>query len=205
MAPEDGILATAEIEEGPSEAWLFWERGQAHAKARRWKDAIADFTNAILMEPDEPDFWLSRGRVRYHIGETGLGEQDLCIGIELDPEDDRSFAIRGQCRSWWSGSRDDAVADFGHAIELSPLTSSYYYSRGKVWQREGDLTRALEDFDEAVRLDPEEASYYHSRASARLYDGPEGSPLEEALPDLEEAIRLASISTVRTSLTEING
>jgi tetratricopeptide (TPR) repeat protein len=56
-----------------------------------------------------------------------------------------------------------------------------------VWQRPGDLTRALEDFDEAVRLDPKEASYYHGRAVARLYDG---SPLEEALPDLEEAIRL---------------
>jgi len=183
-------LATAEIEEGPSEAWLFWERGEAHAEARRWKDAIADYSSAILVEPDEPEFWISRGRVRYHIGKTGLGEEDLGRGIELDPEDDRSYAIRGECRSWWCGSRDDAVADFGRAIELSPLTSSYYYSRGIVWQRLGDLSRALEDLDEAVRLDPEEASYYHRRAIARLYDGPEGSPLEEALPDLEEAIRL---------------
>ena len=190
VAPEDGYLATAELEEGPSEAWHFCERGKAHAEAQRWKDAIADYTRAILLEPDEPEFWLSRGRVRYHIGETGLGEEDLGRGIELDPENHRSYAIRGQCRSWWCGSRDDAVADFGCAIKLSPLTPSYYYSRGIVWQRLGDLTSALEDFDEAVRLDPQEASYYHSRAMARLYDGPEGSPLEEALPDLEEAIRL---------------
>jgi tetratricopeptide (TPR) repeat protein len=191
MAPEDGFLATAEIEEGPSEAWLFWERGKAHADVRRWKDAIDDYTRAILLEPDEPEFWLSRGRIRYHIGHTGLAEEDLGRGIELDPEDDRSYAIRGQCRSWWCGSRDDAVADFRRAIELSPLTPSYRHSRGIVWQRLGDLKRALEDFDEAVRLDPEQAPYYHSRAMARLYDGPEGSPLEEALPDLEEAIRLA--------------
>lgn len=183
-------MATAEIEDGPSEAWLLWERGEAHAKGRRWKDAIADYTGAILLEPDEPQFWLSRGRVRYHIGETGRGEEDLGRGIELDPGDDRSYAIRGQCRSWWCGSRDDAVADYGRAIELRPLNPTYYYNRGIVRQRLGDLARALEDFDEAVRLDPEEASYYHGRATARLYDGPEGSPLEEALPDLEEAIRL---------------
>ena len=75
MAPEDGFLATAEIEEVPSEACVFWERAEAHAKARRWKDAIADYTRAILLEPDEPKFWLSRGRVRYHIGETGLGKR----------------------------------------------------------------------------------------------------------------------------------
>jgi tetratricopeptide (TPR) repeat protein len=190
MAPEDGFLATAEIEEGPSEAWLFWERGKAHAKARRWKDAIASYTRAILLEPDEPEFWLSRGRVRYHIGHTGLGEEDLGRGIDLDPENARSYAIRGECHSWWGGSRDDAVADFSRAIELSPLTPSYYYRRGIVWQRLGDLARALQDLDEAVRLRPEEASYYHQRAVARLYYGPEGSPLEDALPDLEQAIRL---------------
>ena len=186
---------TEKIDAEPSDPWLYWERGEAHAKARRWKDAIADYTSAILVEQEEPEFWLSRGRVRYHIGETGLGEEDLGKGIELDPEDDRSYAIRGQCRSWWCGSRDDAVTDFGRAIELSPLTPSYHYSRGSVWQRLGDLTRALEDFDEAVRLDPEEASYYHSRAMARLYDGPEGSLLEEALPDLEEAIRLDPVTS----------
>src|SRR5579863_2224731 len=99
MAPEDKFLATSEHEKGPSEAWHFWERGEAHAKAKRWKDAIADYTSAILVEPDEPMFWLSRGRVRYHIGHTGLGEEDLGRGIELDPEDARSYAIRGQCRS----------------------------------------------------------------------------------------------------------
>lgn len=190
MAPEDGFLATADIEEGPPNARLFWERGNAHAKARRWQDAIADYTRAILLEPDEPEFWLSRGRVRFHIGDTGRGEEDLGRGIDLDPEDDRSHAIRDQCRSWWCSSRDDAVADFGRAIELSPLTPGYYNSRGIVWQRLGDLSKALQDLDEAVRLSPEKASYYHQRALARLYDGPEGSPLEEALPDLEKAIRL---------------
>jgi hypothetical protein len=70
VAPEDGYLATAELEEGPSEAWHFCERGKAHAKARRWKDAIADYTRAILLEPDEPEFWLSRG-----IGNSGCMNQ----------------------------------------------------------------------------------------------------------------------------------
>jgi tetratricopeptide (TPR) repeat protein len=190
VAPEDGYLAPAELEKGPSEAWHFWERAKAHAAARRWKDALADYTRAILLEPEEPEFWLSRGRVRYHIGATSLGEEDLGRGIDLDPENDRSYVIRGECRSWWCGSRDDAVADFDRAIELRPLTPSYYYRRGVVWQRLGNLAKALEDLDEAIRLAPKEASYYHQRAVARLYEGPEGSPLEEALPDLEEAIRL---------------
>ena len=190
MRPEDGYLATAELQEGPSEAWLLWERGKAHSEARSWKDAIDDYTRAIELEPDEPEFWLSRGRVRYHIGETGLGEDDLSRGIDLDPEDDRSYAIRGDCRSRWCSSRHQAVADFSRAIELSPLTPNYYYSRGIVWQRLGDLARALGDLDEAIRLAPEEASYYHQRTVSWLYYGPEGSPLEQALPDLEAAIRL---------------
>ena len=71
-----------------------------------------------------------------------------------------------------------------------PADPEILLHRGIVWQRLGELARALQDLDEAVRLRPEEACYYHQRAMARLYDGPEGSPLEEALPDLEEAIRL---------------
>ena len=106
MAEEDGYLATDELEKGRSEAWHFWERAEAHAAARRWKDAIDDYTRAILLEPDEPEFWLSLGRVRYHIGVTGLGEEDLGRGIDLDPANARSYVIRGECRSWWCGSRD---------------------------------------------------------------------------------------------------
>jgi tetratricopeptide (TPR) repeat protein len=194
MVLEDGYLVAAEIQNGPSEARLFWERGKVHAESRRWKDAIDAYTKAILLEPDEPEFWLSRGRVRYHIGHARLAEEDLGRGIDLNPENARSHAIRGECRSWWGGSRERAVADFSRAIELRPLTASYYSQRGIVWQRLGDLARALQDLDEAIRLAPEEASYYHQRAVARLYYGPDGSPLEQSLPDLEEAIRLDPVT-----------
>ena len=52
-----------------------------------------------------------------------------------------------------------------------------------------ELGLALEDFGKAIRLDPQNARYYYDRAWAPCHHDPNLRP-EEALPDLEEAIRL---------------
>ena len=144
-------MASAELDEGPSEAGSCGSGVRPHTEARSWKDAIDDYTRAIVLEPVEPEFG-SVGESPVPHRSDRPGEDDLSRGIDLDPEDDRSYVIRGGCRSRWCSSRDPAVADLSRAIELRPLTPSYYYSRGIVWQRLGDLARALEDLDEAVRL-----------------------------------------------------
>jgi lipoprotein NlpI len=179
---------TVKIENDPSNAWLYCERGRLYCQTHQWKLAIEDFTRAIARKPAEPEFWRRRGRVHEILGYVGLSREDLSRAVALDPGDAESYDARGWC-SGLNHEYERAVADFDRAVGLEPDEPWYRYRRGLVLLKMDRPGSALEDIDEAIRLDPEEARYYFERARARLYYGLGGRP-EEALPDLEDAIRL---------------
>jgi len=47
---------TRSIEEDPSDAWLYWERGRLYRDARQFKLALDDFSKAIALgaNPERP-------------------------------------------------------------------------------------------------------------------------------------------------------
>ena len=50
---------------------------------------------------------------------------------------------------------DGAIADFNHAIQLSPQFVQAYINLGSAKANSGDLDEAITDFNQAVRLDPD--------------------------------------------------
>ena len=179
---------TGMIDEDPSDAWLYCERGWAYYKAGRMSLAIRDFDQAIALDDREPEFRVGRGSAYQRMGYIEPPREDFDRAIELDPNDARAYSCRAEYRSWMH-EHEAAVADFDRVISLEPLDPFSRCNRGLELGRAGGLGRALEDFDEAIRLDPEEALFYYRRAEAILYHNPNVRP-EDALPDLEEAIRL---------------
>ena len=61
-----------------------------------------------------------------------------------------------------------------------------YNSRGIVWEKKGDLKKALADFNRAVELDPDYPSAYYNRSG--LYE--RMGNLKAALADVERFIQL---------------
>lgn len=179
---------TRSIENDPTNAWLYWERGRLYRAECRSRLAIEDYSKAIELDPDEPEFWRSRGQVNQHLGHITFSQNDMNHAVELAPEDPRSYDARG-----WNHrlnhDNDDSLSDFDRAISLDPLEPEYHCRRGLVWLEKGELGKALENFDEAIHLNANEGRYYYERAKALLYSNPDVVP-EQALPDLEEAIRL---------------
>jgi tetratricopeptide (TPR) repeat protein len=49
---------------------------------------------------------------------------------------------------------DQALADYGRAIELAPSWADPYYERALLHETENDLERALADMEKAVELAP---------------------------------------------------
>jgi tetratricopeptide (TPR) repeat protein len=47
---------------------------------------------------------------------------------------------------------DQAISDFGKAIELAPSFADAYENRGKAWKDKGDKKRAEADFAKAREL-----------------------------------------------------
>lgn len=126
-----------------------YARGQEHFKARRWDDAIREYTEVIRRRPDVSGVYHSRALCYYNmkVSEPKLTYQqqaDLTANLkpgEVQPKSQNSL---------------NAIADFTKAIELQPGAASYasYYWRGQTYKWENDLEPAILDLEKFIQLYP---------------------------------------------------
>ena len=135
---------------------LYRYRGYAKSQAGKPDSdaAIADYGEAVRLEPNSFVPFVLRG-----IAYAGKGEQELAIkdydrAIELNPRADfynnRGNALR-KTRAF-----DRAIADLDQAIKLEPNFSSAYWTRGLVYRDKGDKEKAADDYKKALSLNPSE-------------------------------------------------
>ena len=177
---------------------LAWQKRE-HGPWPGYRDdldrAIADFTEAIKLDPEFADAYFNRGGVWYERftagggpaeNKTNLGQaiNDFNEVIRLDPK--RTAAYRQRGLSYGGlGEHDRAIADFTEAIQLEPNSAALYYHRGNAWADKGEFKRAIADLTAAIRLDPKDAIAYGRRAETWL-------ALEEydrAIADYTQTIR----------------
>jgi tetratricopeptide (TPR) repeat protein len=97
--------------------------------------AIADYTKAIELKPDDAEAYYNRG-VAY--GDKKLDDQaiaDYTKAIELKPDDVDAVAYRGK------KLYDQAIADYTKAIELKPDDATAAASRTRGWDSETRRSR----------------------------------------------------------------
>ncbi|MBK9153906.1 MAG: tetratricopeptide repeat protein [Chloracidobacterium sp.] len=126
----------------PNDPAAWFNRGLArYYRARKgaaelgFREAIADFSQAIKLNPKEAEYWHVRGGVYSFI-------------MPID------FAL----------SRDRAIADFTQAIRLRPDYAAAYRERGVVYERVNRLNEAMSDLNTAIRLEPNNAVALYTRA-----------------------------------------
>lgn len=147
--------------------------------------AIADFDNAIALDPDDADAYNARGQVWLDKGDNDSAISDFDRAIELDPGKAEAYYNRG--RAWARKGNDTrAIADYSHAIEFDPAYFQAYNNRGFVFNRMGEFDRAIADFDETISLNPQHPYAYNNRA---ISWGAKGDA-ERAVADYSQAITL---------------
>jgi tetratricopeptide (TPR) repeat protein len=91
---------------------------------------------------------------------------------------------------------DSQISGLTAAIESgreTPATLAVIYrDRGKAYQQQDELDRAIEDFNQAIRFDPTDAAAFACRGTAYSHKG----DLRRAIGDYDEAIRLESHDAV---------
>jgi len=81
---------------------------------------------------------------------------------------------------------EEALRDYGKAIELDPNDSRVYTNRGNTYQSLQRYEEALRDCDRAIELDPHDPKVYNNRGI--INDALKRH--EEALRDLDKAVKL---------------
>ncbi|MDR1830958.1 MAG: tetratricopeptide repeat protein [Candidatus Fibromonas sp.] len=163
-----------------------YERGKVARDNKDHDKAIAEFTEAIRLDPNgDESYYFSRALLYYFPKkEYDKAIADYTEAIRIKPTFDLYYRSRGDC---YKNMReyDKAIADYTEAIKVSPGNYRNYNSRGEIYKDKGDYDKAIADYTEAIRFSPDYAQYY-ARGDGYLAKG----DYTKAVADFKEALRL---------------
>jgi tetratricopeptide (TPR) repeat protein len=165
-------------------AAAFINRGNVYAAARDIDRALADYSKAIELDPNEAKAFSNRGAAYQAEGEIERAFADYDEAIRLNPNGAAAFNNRGIAYQA-QGDLDRAIADYGEAIRLNPKNAFAFNNRGRAYAMKKDYDRAIAECDQAIALDPG-AQSFNNRGNVYL---DKGDP-DRAIADYTEAIRL---------------
>ena len=155
------------------------------ADKKEFDKAIAEYTEAIRLDPESSYSYRGRGRTWSTNGEPEKAVADYTEAIRLDPESSCAYLGRGW--TWGtSGESDKAIADYTEAIRLDPKCSYAYAGRGLAWCAKSDFGKALADLSDSISMNSDCALAYLGRGLTWKLKG----EYDKAVADLTEAIRL---------------
>lgn len=164
-------------------ASLYYQRGVAYVRLKQYKQAIADYDQAITLNPKPATFFATRGNAY-----RGLHKdcEEVVAGRE-PPESINAdlYHRRGDAYQRLVEDYERAIADYSQAITLEPRANRYH-NRGNAHYMLEQYEQAIADYDQAEALDPNDAGLYHNRGNAYYHLG----QYERASADYSRAIKL---------------
>jgi len=146
-------------------------RGVAYTDLGQYQRAIADYTEAIRLKPDDADeAYYNRGFAYDKLGQYQRAIADYNKAIRLRPDYARAYSNRGSVYQEL-GQLQRAIKDYNQAIRLKPDYPDTYYNRGNAYRNLGQLQRAIEDYNQVIRLQPDDFDAYNNRGVAYFLQG----------------------------------
>lgn len=190
----EGFMALATTRTAPLTASELIELGQQKLDGEKVDGAIANFTSAIRLDPNNADAYSKRAEAR--LGEDVAGSiGDYTKVLQLEPKDTDALSQRSLARERLL-NYDGARQDLDQAIQLKPDDSDFYARRSKIRTVQGDYQSAIADATQAIRLDPESAEGY----AARCHSHVRINDFKAAIADCDKAIQISAKLTAAVNI-----
>lgn len=165
-------------------------RGSCWYAKKDYDTAIADFNEAIRLDPQDAAAYHNRGNAWYMKQEYDRAIDDHTRAIQLRPDHAKAFGGRADSYAA-KGKAEAAIADYTRAIELDVQTPGAdaflsYNGRGVCYLDLNQYDAAVADFTAALELDRSKAFAWTNRGVAQFYR----KHYEEALQDAVQALNL---------------
>ncbi|WP_299492140.1 tetratricopeptide repeat-containing serine protease family protein [Acaryochloris sp. IP29b_bin.137] len=127
----------------------FYLQGGDKLKRKDYAGAVADFSQAIELDPEYVEAFYGRSLGHYRQRDSAKAIEDLTQAIQLNPEYAQAYVQRGVVKA---NSRDTpgSLNDYRQALVLSPLDATILYrqalSQTQLWRYQGamfSLNRAI--------------------------------------------------------------
>lgn len=139
MSPEESAKEQAQVD-----ARKHYDSAMALGEARRFAEAIVEFTEAVKLAPNEPVIYRNRALTYGYNGDTVNALKDFAEVIRLLPNAPEAHAERGMLLAQ-TNRFDEAVVDFTEAIRLAPGNKQLYLTRAQLYRKLGKINLAVAD------------------------------------------------------------
>ena len=131
----------------------YFNRGRAYYNKQDYERAIADYSEAIKLDPKFVWAFIIRGDAYKAKQDYDRAIADYSEAIKLDPKNAGALSARGNA---YKAKQDyeRAIADYGEVINLDPKFAWAFIARGNAYKAKQDYERAIADYSEAKKLDP---------------------------------------------------
>ena len=169
-----------------------WRVADFNKAISEYRLAIKEYSRLIELEPNNAEYYYSRGKICHQSGQYDQAIADFQSAIRLQPDKADFYAARGESYlaksyEYRKSHYSKALVSFTRSIRLNPDQADYYKRRGDCWVFKRKADKAIEDYDRAIQLAPDDASLYGQRAKCYLAAYKD---YHKALADLNHAIGL---------------
>jgi lipoprotein NlpI len=148
-------------------------RGIAYDMKQDFDKAIADYDEAIKLDPKDAHGYSNRCFTHNSKNELDLAMADCDQAIKLDPKLARAYSNRGVI-FFAKQDYDRAISDYSEAIHLDVNYAPTYAKRGIAYDDKQDYQHAISDYNQALLLDPRYSYPALWRFVARARNGQNG-------------------------------
>jgi len=163
----------------------YFNRGSTFDQLDDEERAIADFDQALRLDPTLGLSYMGRGISYGKLGQNQRAIADFDQALRLDPTLSNAYHNRGISYGKL-GQNQRAIADFDQALRLDPTLARAFSGRGQNYSELGQNQRAIADFDQALRLDPTLSNAYYNRGNCYS----ELDQQARAIADYDQALHL---------------
>lgn len=167
------------------DAKIYNDRGLSYYYQNDYDQAIANYTEAIRLNPQFVEAYNNRGLAYIDKGNYDRAIPDLDQALKLNPNFMPAHFNRGKAYSG-KGEYDTAMASYNEAIRVNPGYADSYNNRGVIYYNKKEYDRAIADYNEAIRLDSHHVNAHTNRGNSYQMKG----DYDRAIADYNEAIRL---------------
>jgi tetratricopeptide (TPR) repeat protein len=143
-------------------ALYYFSKAFNEGNAKKYKDAIDDYTEAIRAKPDFAVAYGNRGWSYLQLGLYEKAIMDVSEAIRLQPDNPDVYLDRGNAYLDLK-QYQSAISDYTEVIRLKPDYAEAYQGLGSAYLDLKQYERAITDYTEAIRLKPDLAAAYYDR------------------------------------------
>ncbi|MFK8184579.1 MAG: tetratricopeptide repeat protein [Phormidesmis sp.] len=147
---------------------------KAFSNPADWDGAIASYTQALDVNPNDPDVLNNRCSAYFATEQLTLALADCNQGLSINPRNASLYTVRGNIHLQQNETQQ-AIQDYSRTIELSEdiggdprRQASAYSNRASALMQTPDPEGALADINKALEINPEDPADLYKRGLIKV-------------------------------------